>query len=105
LSYYAQALKRNRNIAIRITGTIITLRKKHPFANINIYNTGIGFIDKCGVEKYLDCGEIKIGYGKMRQSAALEFLDDRKTSFGYAWKEFTQADVLKNNLERCSQIE
>jgi hypothetical protein len=87
-----------------IAGTIITLRKKHPFVKINIYNTGIGFMDKDGVEKYLDYGKIKLGYGKMQQSVTLELLEDKKTSYDYAWKEFTQCDVLRNNLERYSQI-
>jgi hypothetical protein len=87
-----------------ITGTIITLRKKHPFVKINIYNTGIGFMDKDGGEKYLDYEKIKLGYGKMQQSVTLELLEDKKTSYDYAWKEFTQCDVLRNNLERYSQI-
>jgi hypothetical protein len=38
-------------------GTIIALRKKHPYVKFNIYNTGIGFVNKDSVEKYLDYGE------------------------------------------------
>jgi hypothetical protein len=89
---------------LMITGTIITLVKKHPFIKINIYNTGIGFIDKNGLEEYFDYEKIKLAYGKMRQSLTIELLEDKKTSYDYAWREFTQADVLKNNLERYSQL-
>jgi hypothetical protein len=91
-------------VIIMITSTIITLVKKHPFVKINIYNTGIGFVDKMGVEKYLDYGKVKLGDGKMQQSVTIELLEDKKTLYDYAWKEFTQSDVLKNNLERYSQI-
>ncbi|MDR0501341.1 MAG: hypothetical protein LBG97_08915 [Coriobacteriales bacterium] len=87
-----------------IAGTIITLVKKHPFVKLNIYNTGVGFVDKGGIEKYLDYEKIELSYGKMQESITIELIEDKKTSYDYAWKEFTQPDILRNNLERYGTI-
>lgn len=89
---------------LMIAGTIITLLKKHFFVKINIYNTGMGFVDKDGMEKYFDYEKIKLFYGKMQESIIIELFEDKKISYTYAWKEFTQPDVLRNNLERYGTI-
>jgi hypothetical protein len=60
-------------------------------------------VDKKGLEKYLDYGNIKLSYG-VQESVIIELFENKKTSYTYAWKEFTQPDVLKNNLERYSTI-
>jgi hypothetical protein len=81
-------------------GTIRTLMKKHPFTKINIYDTGVGFIDENGIEKYLEYSKIKINYVKRKQSFIMELQNETKIIFEYGWSEFSQPDVLRNNLER-----
>ena len=89
---------------LMISGTIITLLKKHPYKKIYIYNTGIGFVNDKGDEKYLKYESIKLSYGKFKESIYIELLEDKKTTYEYAWKEFTGHDVLKNNLEKYGSI-
>ena len=84
-----------------ISGTIVTLLKKSTFDTIRVYDTGIGFWDSENEnERYADYSDIKLSYGKMRQSFWVEAKSISLKLTDYGWKEFSQPDVLQNNLER-----
>jgi len=84
-------------------GTILRLREKRPFQSLNLYKEGIGFICD-GNERFCDYAEIEISLGSMAQSFYItcKSLGIKGTSYGFG--EFSQSDVLKNNLRRFKAI-
>ena len=89
-----------------VIGTVIQLRKKHPFNELRLYSTGIGFVSAdTGAERYAPYSGVRLSHGKMQQSiciAAPEAGVAKEAEYG--WGEFTQPDVLRNNLERYTAI-
>jgi hypothetical protein len=84
-----------------VIGTVITFVKKQTFDELIIYTTGIGFGDKKNGEvQYVPYESIKLSYGKMQNSFWIEtkVIPIKLTEYG--WGEFSQPDVLKNNLQR-----
>ena len=82
-------------------GTIITLLKKQTFDGLVIYSSGLGFVDsKSGQERYVDFDKIHLSYGSMQQSFYVKAVSAEIKETQYGWDEFSQSDVLKNNLQR-----
>lgn len=86
---------------ILLIGTVVTLVKKQTFDTIHIYDTGIGFFDsKNEMERYALYSDIKLSYGKMKESFWVESKTASVKLTDYGWREFSQSDVLRNSLER-----
>lgn len=82
-------------------GTIITIKKKIDISNIRLYNTGIGFINNEGIEEFISYSEMKLSYGSMQQSVFIEIRSKNiNLNHDFAWKEFNEPDIFRNNLER-----
>lgn len=82
-------------------GTIITIKKKIDISNIRLYNTGIGFINNKGIEEFISYSEMKLSYGSMQQSVFIEIRSKNiNLNHDFAWKEFNEPDIFRNNLER-----
>lgn len=83
-----------------IIGTFFTYLEKHTFDELYIYDTGIGFINnKTNTQKYADYADIDLSYGRLQQSFYIAAKTADVKNLEYAWKEFTQPDVLQKNLE------
>lgn len=84
-----------------IIGTVVMYRNKQLFDELALYNTGIAFINtKSDFQCYVEYLDIALSYGKMQQSFYITAKEAGISMKEYAWSEFTQADVLRNNLER-----
>jgi hypothetical protein len=82
-------------------GIKIILRKRRALYKLRVYETGLGFLyANSEGESYADFSKIKLRYGKMRESFYIEAPDISIKPSEYSWGEFTQPDVLQNNLER-----
>ena len=86
-----------------VIGTVITLKKKHPFQSLNIYETGIGFVCD-GKEKFSAYSNMKLSFGSMQQSVNITCKEAEIKGNEYGFGEFSQSDVLLNNLKRYSNI-
>jgi len=84
-----------------VIGTVVTLVKKQVFDEIRLYDTGVGFWDShTGTERYAAYPDVKLSYGKMRQSFWVESKSAPIKLTEYAWTEFAQPDLLQANLVR-----
>ncbi|MDR1136575.1 MAG: hypothetical protein LBL49_10470 [Clostridiales Family XIII bacterium] len=84
-----------------LVGTVLTITKKQVFDTLFIHDTGIGFFNsKSGIEHCAAYSDIKLSYGNMQKSFLLESKAASIKSTEYSWSEFTQPDILRNNLER-----
>jgi len=86
-----------------VIGTVITLMKKHPFQSINIYENGIGFING-EAERFQTYDKLNLSWGKMGQSFYIDCKELGIKGNDYGFGEFSQSDVLMNNLKRYSNI-
>jgi len=86
-----------------IIGTILTLRQKHSFKELHIYKEGIGFVSNDG-EKFAPYDKVELSWGKMQQSFDIGCKELEIKANDYGFKEFSQPDVLANNLKRYSSI-
>ena len=86
-----------------ILGTILTLRAKHSFKELRIYKEGIGFVGNDG-EKFAPYNQIELSWGKMQESFYIGCKELEIKTNDYGFGEFTQSDVLMNNLKRHSNL-
>ena len=84
-------------------GTILTLRQKHSFKELRLYNDGIGFVGDEG-EKFAHYDQIELSWGSMQQSFDIGCKDLGIKTNDYGFGEFSQPDVLEKNLRRYSNI-
>ncbi|MDR3314936.1 MAG: hypothetical protein LBS98_00415 [Coriobacteriales bacterium] len=84
-----------------LIGTIVTIVRKQTFNELRIYDTGIGFFNsKNQTERFADYANIQLSLGKMQEGVWIESKAASVKLFEYGWREFSQPDVLRNNLER-----
>ena len=86
-----------------IIGTILTLRAKHSFKELCIYKEGIGFVENDG-EKFALYNQIELSWGKMQESFYIGCKELEIKTNDYGFGEFSQPDVLMNNLKRYSNL-
>ena len=87
------------------TGTVLTLLRKQTFDVLIIYTTGLGFFNsKTNQEDYADFDQIRLSYGKMQQSFYVKAASADIKETEYSWGEFSQPDVLQNNLQRYGKF-
>ena len=87
-----------------LIGTVLTLREKQLFQLLKIYETGIGFVCE-GEEKFSIYGNIELSFGKFQQSFYVASKEVGIKMREYGFQEFSQGDVLFNNLKRYSNLE
>lgn len=85
---------------IFMIGSIVILAGKQKYSGLKIYNQGIGFLKaKTNEEIYVPYEEINLDYGKWQSCVRIECkrLKIREQIY---FKDFSQPDVMVNNLER-----
>lgn len=80
-------------------GTVMIWRRKQRFSEIRIYKDGIGFVTD-GREQRVRHEQVRFSYGSMQASVFIECGVLGIPLADYQWKDFSQADVFRNNLER-----
>ena len=86
-----------------VIGTILTLRQKHSFKVLRIYQDGIGFVGDEG-EKFATYDKIELSWGSMQESFDIGCKELEIKTNDYGLGEFSQPDVLANHLKRYSKI-
>ena len=84
-------------------GTVLTIREKHLFQSINVYETGIGFINN-NVETFQPYDKIQLSWWKMKQSFHIGCKELGIKENNYRFDEFTEPNLLYQNLETYSNI-
>lgn len=83
-----------------VFGSIVILMSQQKYTTLKIYNQGIGFIvKKTGEELYATYEDINLNYGKWQSSVWVE-CKRLKIREQFYFKDFSQPDVMENNLER-----
>ncbi|MDR0818087.1 MAG: hypothetical protein LBN43_00750 [Oscillospiraceae bacterium] len=81
--------------------TILTTHNKQSFDEMRLYEDGIGFYNKkTDEELFAEYTEVKLTYGKLRESIWIESKAAYIKPTEYDWQEFSQSDILRKNLER-----
>lgn len=85
---------------IFLIGSIVILVEKQKYSGFKIYDQGIGFLKaKTNEELYAPYEEIVLDYGKGQSSIRIE-CKRMKLKEQFYFKDFSQPDVMLNNLER-----
>lgn len=87
---------------IFVFASIGILLEKQKYCGLKIYNWGIGFLNKAGEELYAPYEEINLDYGKGQSSVRIE-CKPLKIREQFYFKDFSQPDVMLNNLERFAK--
>lgn len=83
-----------------LIGSVAILIGKQKYSELKIYNQGIGFLRlKTGEELYAPYEEIKLDYTKGQTGVWIES-KRLKIREQFYFKDFSQPDVMENNLER-----
>ena len=81
--------------------TPYTLLKKQSFDEMRLYDTGIVFYNsKSKDERYAVYSDVRLSYGRLQESFHIESKVVGVKMAEYGWRDFSQSDVLRSNLER-----
>jgi predicted exporter len=84
-----------------LIGTVVTLTRKPSFDVLNVYDTGIGFVDsKSQNERYAAYSDVELSYGRMHASFTVESKAASVKMANFGWQEFAESSLLRSNLER-----
>lgn len=88
---------------IFLIGSVVILAGKQKYNGLKIYNQGIGFLKaNTNEELYAPYEEINLDYGKGQSSVRIE-CKPLKIREQFYFKDFSQPDVMLNNLERFAK--
>ncbi|SFG46302.1 hypothetical protein [Prevotella sp. KH2C16] len=82
-----------------LIGTVMVWRKKMPFTELRVYPDGIGFVIN-GRESFVPHEQVYFSYGSMHESLWIGCGVLGISRASHLWQDFSQPDVLENNLQR-----